>query len=250
MALEPEDDARLAFDRDRWVDEKNIRLEELCLKKKAQVTSDAELGLKRIEQKRSKRINPLNVGIISAAAVVVVGIIGSAATVVGNIWATNGNSDLQLGLEARKEDAALILETIKNAGSDLDKASSSLQMLGAGHLLNNPERVSPLQTYLAVTKAQHEAAPPPNAAGVHTLPAPTVGGKPIDICSGGLPNNDCSPTGQMAAATQVCIANGFKSAVDYRVAGAGANGSALHWNGAAFQLFSTGAVFSSVTCAG
>jgi hypothetical protein len=219
MALEPEDSARLAFDRDKWADEKCIRLQELCLKKKAQVTSDAELELKKIEQKRSKRINPLNVGIISAVAVVVVGTIGSAATVVGNIWVTNKNSNLQLGLEARKEDADLILETIKNAGSDFDKASRNLQVLGAGHLLNNPERVSALQTYLAVTKAQQEATPPPNAAGEHTLPSPTVGGKPVDICSGGLPNNDCSPTGQMAAATQVCIANGFKFAVDYRVGG-------------------------------
>lgn len=255
MAQEPENDARLAFDREKWAEERDLRLKgleldrekcagdkelrarELGLKAQAQATTDAALELKRLELRQSRWTNPLTVAILTAAAV------GA-----GNIWVTKNNSDLQQALEVGKEDLALILETVKGAGTDAEKASTNLQFLVAAHLIADPQQVSLLQTYLATTTtARHEVGPPPSAGAVHTLSTPQVNGTFVDICSGGGPgNNDCSPTGQRVAATQVCVANGFKQAADFSVRGK--QGAALHWNGTAFQLLPSGAVFGSITC--
>ena len=111
MAQEPENDARLAFDREKWAEERDLRLKgleldrekcagdkelrarELGLKAQAQATTDAALELKRLELRQSRWTNPLTVAILTAAAV------GA-----GNIWVTKNNSDLQQALEVGKEE--------------------------------------------------------------------------------------------------------------------------------------------------
>jgi hypothetical protein len=158
MAPEPEDDPRLRFDRDRWAEERDLRsrslelerkkwvgenelrAQELRLKVQAQNTGDADLELRRVEHRRSRWANPLTVAIFSAAAVGLV-----------NVWTTYNNSDLQRNIEVNKEDAALILETLKTAGFDKQKSSTNLQLLVEADLLANRKLATGLQTYIAKT---------------------------------------------------------------------------------------------------
>jgi hypothetical protein len=78
----------------------------------------------------------------------------------------------------------------------------------------------------------------------------TLNGHPIDHCSGPPPPgpNDCSPSGEMNAATIFCGARQQRTSSAVTYSAQEMKGNAYHWDGRQWQDLPTGAIFSSVTC--
>jgi hypothetical protein len=147
MADDSSDAARLAFDREKWETERQLR--------------ERELALKEREQQLSSWTNPLTVAVAVAAL-----------AWVGNVIATWWNGRLQrvqekeradqtLRLEESKAESERILEMIKTG--DPGNAATNLKFLLDAGLLASAERVSKIREYLQKTPLSSGPALP--AAG-------------------------------------------------------------------------------------
>jgi hypothetical protein len=89
-----------------------------------------------------------------------------------------------------------------------------------------------------------------NAHADFTYNPVALNGHRIDHCSGPAPGaNDCSPAGEMRAATTFCTARDQRpSSAAIAYTKQTASGNAYHWDGARWQDLPTGEVFASVTC--
>lgn len=156
-------EARLAFDREKWAAERDLLVRELVLKERDQISSDAEIGLRRVELARSGWSNPLTVAILVAA------IAGF-----GNAYVTMVNGRLQRNLEQEKDsqqrileeskaESARILEVIKVG--DPDKAATNIKFLLQARLIKSDDLVKRLQSYLNDRDKGTGASLPVDAGG-------------------------------------------------------------------------------------
>jgi hypothetical protein len=116
----------------KWSAENKFRERELAIK-------EAELQLKRTEQKGSGWSSPLVVAILAATL-----------AGIGNAVIAIVNGNLQRDLEDRKAEQARILEMIKTG--DADKAAANLDFLLQSGLISDPVRAAKLQTFLKSRK--------------------------------------------------------------------------------------------------
>lgn len=126
---EPSTEAlRLELDKEKWRDEREMRVRELALKER-------ELSLREGEQVSSKWFNPLFVAICAAAL-----------AALGNLLVTFFNGRTQLKLETSKAESTRILEMIKTG--DTEAAAKNLEfLLGAGLVVEKDQATS-LREYL------------------------------------------------------------------------------------------------------
>lgn len=122
------DVARLEFEREKWAADLRLREREFDLRQ-------AELELKRAEQRQSRWRSPLTVAVFAAAL--------AAA---GNAVVAFVNGSNQRELEDSKAESERILEMIKTG--DPDSAADNLQFLLDSGLIVDQTRVEKLASYL------------------------------------------------------------------------------------------------------
>jgi hypothetical protein len=174
-------DASLSFEREKWIAEHALQLEELKLKTQQQDLLKSELALKESEAKRARWSSPL-----------VLAVLGTALAALGNAGVTwiNGrdqrtledtrataaqhiqdnNNRAQLTLEEFKADSGRILEVIKT--NDPDKAAVNLKFLLDSGLVSSARTSQNLNTYLAKRAAGEGPSLP--AVAQDNVPLPTA----------------------------------------------------------------------------
>lgn len=139
-----------AFEREKWLADLELRKRELILKEREQQNRDAELELKKREQRTSAWRSPLTVAIFAAAA--------AAA---GNAVVAVVNGSLQRALEDKKRSAEIVLERSKAESSrilemiktgDPERAASNLEFLLQSGLISDPVLSSKVETFLKQRK--------------------------------------------------------------------------------------------------
>jgi|GEM_PF-1745295 len=134
------------FEREKWLTDVELRRVELALKERDQKNRDAELELKRLEQRASAWRNPLIVAILAAAA--------AAA---GNAVVTVVNGRLQRELEDNKRTAEIVLERSKAESTrilemiktgDPERAASNLEFLLQSGLISDPALSANIKAFL------------------------------------------------------------------------------------------------------
>jgi hypothetical protein len=134
------DRARFEFEREKWHAEQGLR-------ERAQANADAELELRRLEQRQSRWRSPLEVAIFAAA-------VAAAGNAVVALVNGRLERDLELRkaqdeqlLEGTKAEATRILEMIKTG--DPEAAAVNLTFLVDSGLIDDAARVAKLKEYLA-----------------------------------------------------------------------------------------------------
>lgn len=131
-------DAELAFQQQKWAEERQLR--------------EAELDQKRAER-RSPWTSPIIVAVIAA---------GAAAT--GNIFVTRENGRAQQELERVKAEQALIIEAIKTGGNT-EAATANLQFLTEVGLVTDKQRAEAIRSYIARNRDRPDKLPSLPTAG-------------------------------------------------------------------------------------
>jgi len=141
---------QLAFEREKWAADVELRRQELALKQQTE---------NRLQQetRRSRVLNPLVLAVLAAAAAAAGNI---AVTQINNVEQQKiqeDNHKKQVDLETLKENGSRLLQAI-STGGDPDKAATNLQFLLDTGLITDVATASKLQNYLANRKPGQGAA--------------------------------------------------------------------------------------------
>lgn len=209
------------------------------------VVKEEELKLKAREFARARWTGPLAVAIFAAAiaAFANAGLAIYKANRADKDITTKNSFDQ--ALEDHKAETASMIEVLKFANDE--KVLHGLQFLLDTHLIQNPEKVLLLRSYLTKTPV---IVPIP-------VTSPMITGSPIDHCYGGYDGstdtNDCGEPGHQKAATAACIYLGYRDI--YKADGGTApysmapyQGSAMHASRGGWYLLPSGQVFTSLRC--
>jgi hypothetical protein len=150
----------LDLDLEKWRFERECRERELALKEREQGNKDAEIELRRREQRAATWRNPLTVAIFAAA---VAGVSNAGVVLVNGLLQRDldrAKREAELNLEKTKSESNRILEMIKTG--DSEKAAGNLDFLLSSGLVTDDQIRNRLTTYLAArTPGSGPALPSP-----------------------------------------------------------------------------------------
>jgi hypothetical protein len=144
----------LEFEREKWLDEYELRKREIEIKER--------------EQSRSRWSNPVVLAVLAAA---LAGLSNAAATWLNGVEQRNleaERAEQAKTMEETKAEAARIFEVIKTG--DADKSAANLKFLVDTGLISNADRIKKIQTFLAQRPA----------GGGPALPV-VAGQSPVDV---------------------------------------------------------------------
>src|ERR1700733_3809796 len=127
MAANEVDQSLAEFEREKWRDEVRLRREEYELKVRDQINKDAELALRKEEQKQSRWSSPLTVAILAASVAGMGNAIVAAVSGVEQRDIERVRADSSQRLAETQAESGRILEVIKTG--DPDKSAANLQCL-------------------------------------------------------------------------------------------------------------------------
>jgi hypothetical protein len=155
----------LDLELEKWRFERECRERELALKEREQTNKDAELELRRREQRAATWRSPLTVAIFAAA---VAGISNAGVALVNGSLQRDldrGKREAEINLEKTKSESNRILEMIKTG--DSEKAAGNLDFLLSSGLVTDDEIRKKLTTYLAArTPGSGPALPSPTRVAI------------------------------------------------------------------------------------